>query len=164
MTTHLFLVTSILSAGLIGGLLFGWTVSVIPGLKGVGDRTYVSTMQSINVRIVNPAFIIPFMLTPVLLAGAAALEFRAGNPRRGWLLVAAATTYLLGVLAVTIGGNIPLNNALDSFDLDAATRSQTAERRSSYEGPWNRWHMVRTLASCVAFALATSSAIVSEVD
>jgi hypothetical protein len=60
-------------------------VSVIPGLKGVGDSTYISTMQSINVRIVNPAFIIPFMLTPALLAGAGILEFRAGNERRGWL-------------------------------------------------------------------------------
>ena len=164
MTTQILLAIAILSTGLIGGLLFGWMVSVIPGLKDVGDSTYVSTMQSINVRIVNPAFIIPFMLTPVLLAGAGVLEFRAGNERRGWLLGTAAVTYLLGVLAVTIGGNIPLNDALDVFDLDGATATQTAERRLGYEGPWNRWHTVRTLASGVAFALATSSAIVSEVD
>jgi uncharacterized membrane protein len=164
MTTQILLTISILSAGLIGGLLFGWMVSVIPGLKGVGDSTYISTMQSINVRIVNPAFVIPFMLTPALLAGAGVLEFRAGNGRRGWLLGTAAVTYFIGVLAVTIGGNIPLNDALDEFDLGAASVTQTAERRSSYERPWNRWHMVRTLASGVAFALATSSAIASEVE
>ena len=164
MTTQILLVTSILSAGMIGGLLFGWMASVIPGLKGVGDSTYISMMQSINVRIVNPAFVIPFVLTPVLLAGAGVLEFRAGNERRAWLLGTAALTYLLGVLAATIGGNIPLNDALDAFDLDGASETQAAERRLSYEGPWNRWHTARTLASGLTFALATSSAIVSEVD
>jgi len=164
MTTQILFTVSILSVGLIGGLLFGWMVSVIPGLQGVGDSTYISTMQSINVRIVNPAFIIPFILTPVLLASAGILEFRAGNERRAWLLGASAVTYLLGVLAVTIGGNIPLNDALDAFDLDAASVTQAAEQRSRYEGPWNRWHTARTLASGLAFTFATTSAIVSEVD
>jgi hypothetical protein len=30
--------------GLVAGLLYGWTFSVIPGTTRVGDRTYVETM------------------------------------------------------------------------------------------------------------------------
>ncbi len=80
----------------------------------MSDTEYVSTMQSINRAIINPAFVIPFIATPAILGGAALLEFRAGNSRRAWCLIAAAATYTVGVIGVTAGGNIPLNNALDA--------------------------------------------------
>lgn len=154
------MLTAIVIAGLSAGLLFGWMVSVIPGLKGVDDRTYVSTMQSINVRIINPWFVIPFLITPALLAGAGFAEYRAGNQRRAWQLAVATLTYLSGVLGVTFGGNIPLNNSLDSFVLADATPTGLAAERAGYEGPWNRWHLIRTVASGLAFAMAASAAIV----
>ena len=158
------LATAIVIAGLIAGLFFGWLVSVIPGLAKAADRTYIETMQSINVAIVNPLFVIPFMITPIILAASAIVEYRAGNQRRSWLLAVATVTYALGVLGVTVGGNIPLNDALDAFDLDSADDAAAAVRRTSYEDPWNRWHLGRTIASVVAFAIATSAALVSEAE
>ncbi|MFW2380955.1 MAG: DUF1772 domain-containing protein [Acidimicrobiales bacterium] len=160
----LFVIAAIVVAGLMAGLLFGWLVSVIPGTSRVDDRTYVQTMQRINVAIINPAFVIPFMLTPLFLAGAAMLEYRVGNQRRGTALGAGAAVYVLGVLGVTVGGNVPLNNALDVFDLAGATEKSLAVRRHSYEGPWNRWHGLRTAASIIAFALATSALLIVEAE
>lgn len=151
--------TAIVMVGLMAGLFFGWMVSVIPGLGKTSDHNYIETMQSINVAIVNPGFVIPFMLTPVFVAGAAVLEYRAGNQRRAWLLGIAAATYVVGVLGVTGGGNIPLNNTLDAFDLNTATVTEAATQRSSYEGPWNRWHLGRTVANAVSFALAVTAAL-----
>lgn len=151
--------TAIVMVGLMAGLFFGWMVSVIPGLSKISDHDYIATMQSINVAIVNPAFVIPFMLTPVFLGGAAALEYRAGNQRRAWLLGVAAATYVVGVLGVTVGGNIPLNNTLDAFDLNAATVGEVATQRSNYEDPWNRWHLGRTIANAVSFAVAVAAAL-----
>ncbi len=153
---------SIISTGLMGGLFFGWMVTVIPGLRVIDDTTYIATMQSINVKIVNPAFVIPFILTPALLAIAGLFEYRIGHQRRAGLLWASALTYVVGVLAVTAGGNIPLNNALDAFDLESASPSLALNERSGYEGPWNRWHLARTIAASVSFGIAAASAVVTE--
>ncbi len=149
----------IATSGLVAGLLFGWLVSVLPGLAKVSDRAYVTTMQSINREIINPWFLIAFVGTPFVLALAAVAHFAAGEARRGWWLTAAAATYVIGVVGVTAGGNIPLNDELDAFVLDDASESDLAVRRSTYERSWNRFHTVRTLASVVAFALATVPAL-----
>lgn len=154
-------VVAILSTGLMAGLLYGWVVSVIPGLARVSDTEYVSTMQSINRAIINPAFVIPFIATPAILGGAALLELRAGNSRRAWCLIAAAATYTVGVIGVTAGGNIPLNNALDAFDPAGLNVEALAERRTSYQGSWNRWHNLRTAAAVAAFSIAITSALVT---
>jgi uncharacterized membrane protein len=118
-------------------------------------------MQHINRAIINPAFVIPFMGIPLVLGGAAVMQFRTGDHRRGWLLAGAAATYVVGVLGVTIGRNVPLNDALDAFQLNGSTPGGLERRRSSYETPWNRWHQVRTAASVGAFGLAAAAALVT---
>jgi uncharacterized membrane protein len=61
---------------------------------------------------------------PLVLGGAAIMQFRTGDHRRGWLLASATATYVIGVLGVTIGRNVPLNDALDAFDLRGSTSRQ----------------------------------------
>lgn len=156
------LLLAIISTGLMGGLFFAWTVSVIPGTARTSDQAYVSTMQHINRAIVNPGFVVPFMGVPAILGLAAYLQWRVGEIGRARLLVGAAAVYLFGVLGVTAGGNIPLNNALDAFDLDNASTEALARQRLDYEGPWNRWHYVRTVASVLALSLAAATALVGE--
>jgi len=141
----------------MAGLLYGWTVSVIPGLRRVPDSTYIATMQDINRAIINPAFIVPFMGTPITLATDARTRLRSGDKRQGWLLAGAAATYATGVLGVTLGRNVPLNNALEAFQLSSASDQVIAERRRSYESPWNRWHYLRTVAGIASFALAAAA-------
>ncbi len=154
----------IVTTGLMSGLLYGWSVSVIPGTRRVAATNYVDTMQHINRAIINPAFIVPFMGIPLVLGGAAIVQFRAGDHRRGWLLAGATATYVVGVLGVTIGRNVPLNDALDAFDLRRSTGDAVERRRSSYERPWNRWHHLRTIASIGSFALAAAAALVTADD
>jgi uncharacterized membrane protein len=160
-TTTALVAAGVVSTGLISGLLYGWSVSVIPGTRRIPDEAYVTTMQDINRAIINPLFVIPFMGIPVVLGLASLLLFRAGDARRGWLLAGATATYVVGVLGVTVGRNIPLNDALDRFDLRAAGEAALAERRSSYEEPWNAWHHVRTLAAVASFGLAAAAALVA---
>ena len=151
------LLGSTLSSGLTAGLFFGWAVSVIPGTAKVSDRNYVATMQSINVAIINPLFMLFFLGTAVVLAAGAVVHHRDGQTRRGWLLVAAAATYALGVIGVTAARNVPLNNQLAAFVLDGASEVAVSERRARYEGPWNTWHYIRTVANIVAFCLSIAA-------
>jgi uncharacterized membrane protein len=143
----------------MAGLFFGWSVSVIPGTARISDRNYVSTMQSINRAIVNPGFVITFLIPPMVLGGAAILHWRAGQARRALWLAVGAVSYLVGVLGVTFGGNVPLNNALDAFDLAAADDRQIAEQRAAYEQPWNRWHTLRAAASVFSLACAAAATL-----
>ncbi|MEM9132236.1 MAG: anthrone oxygenase family protein [Actinomycetota bacterium] len=154
----------IIATGLMAGLWYGWTVSVIPGTRRVADANYVETMQHINRAIINPAFIIPFLGIPALLGAAALMQFRSGDARRGWLLAGAVGAYLLGVLGVTMGGNVPLNEALDTFDLAGSNDQAISARRHDYETPWNRRHYLRTAANAGAFALTTAAALVTETE
>lgn len=158
---HIVLVAALVSTGLVTGLFYGWQVSVIPGTRHVDDLTYVGTMQQINRRIINPGFLIPFLVTPVLLLVAAVLSHRAGNTRRSAALATAAVLYVVGVLGVTAGRNVPLNNSLAGLDFDTTPASELASARLAYEGPWNRWHAVRTLAGVVALAVAAAAPLMS---
>ena len=154
----------LLTSALMAGLFFAWMVSVIPGTLKTSDQAYVSTMQNINREIINPWFVIPFMTTPLVLAAASFMYFRAGQTRRGAFLAAAAATYAVGVIGITVGGNIPLNDELEAFELVGATRDALAEQRVAYEGPWNRWHNMRTLASVMAFSFAGVAALLNETE
>ena len=158
---HVVLVAALVSTALASGTFYGWQVSVIPGTRRVDDHAYVKTMQHINLRIINPGFLMPSLVTPVLLGAAALLAYRTGNTRRSASLAAAAVLYVVGMLGVTAGRNVPRNNSLAAVDLDAVSASELAAARLAYERPWNRWHAVRTLAGVVAFAIAAAAPLVS---
>lgn len=160
--THALLGASVVTTGLVSGLFYGWSVSVIPGTRRIAADSYVEAMQQINRAIINPGFIVPFLGVPAVLGAAAYLQLRGGDQRRAGLLAGAAATYVVGVLGVTMVRNVPLNDALDRFDLLAADGGALERRRDTYESPWNRWHQLRTAASVATFALASAAALVGE--
>ena len=134
---------SALLLGLAAGLFFAFSVSVMPGLRQVDDGTFASTMNAINRAILNPVFGVVFVGALLAPAAAAVLAFGAGEPTRGWVIVASGVVYLVGVLFVTGAVNVPLNDAL-------AKNSD----RAAFESRWVRFNAVRTVANVVAFALA----------
>jgi len=160
--TQILLTTSVVATGLMAGLFYGWSVSVIPGTRRISSTGYVTLMQHVNREILTPRFLVPFVGIPVLLGAAALTQLRAGDQRRGAVLIASALTYLVGVFGVTAARNVPLNDALDGFDLRAMSVESIEQRRQSYEGPWNRWNTVRTIANVAAFTLAASAAVLTE--
>jgi len=70
------------------------------------------------------------------------------------LLLAASVVYIVGVLGVTMAGNVPLNEALDRFDAGTATVAQMARQRELFEGPWMALHSWRSVAAVVSFMLS----------
>lgn len=102
---------ALLSMGLMAGLFFAFTVSVMSGLGASDDRTYVTAMQHINEKIENGLFGLVFtgaLLFP-LIAGF--LLWRRGQRAATLWTIASVFCYLL-VLGLTMGIEIPLNNTL----------------------------------------------------
>lgn len=145
---------AILLTGLSAGLFYAWQVSVIPGTRKVTDMAYMETMQNINREIINPAFILIFVGSLVMLAFSSMNLYQSGWSF--WLMLAATLTYLAGTFAVTGMGNVPLNNELDILQIEKLTIEQVKSFRQYYELKWNQLHLVRTAFAVLSFLLSLS--------
>ena len=111
---------SALGCGLMAGLFFAFSVSVMRALAGLPSTAGVAAMQSINVTIINPMFLAAFFGTAAacLLIMVVSL-LRWHDPGATYLLVG-SSLYLLGTFLVTLVFNVP-NYRSRSDDFAAAT-------------------------------------------
>jgi uncharacterized membrane protein len=151
--TTIVLFITVIATALITGLWYAYSCSVNGGLGKLGDREYLLAMQSINRVILNPLFFATFMGTLVLLPLSTWLSYREPGSVGGMFLLAASAVYIIGVFGVTIGGNVPLNDALDAFDIKSASAQAIADQRLAFEALWNKLHGIRGMASLAAFIL-----------
>lgn len=152
MSTHQLLYgTSILLTGLLAGLFFGFQCSIINGLGALGNKEYLFSFQSINRVIQNPVFMISFMGPVILLPITCYINYKTGSSDLFPFLLTSTLIYLIAVFGITIACNVPLNEMLDKFDIQSATDNQLQDMRTQFEAGWNRWHLVRTIASIIAF-------------
>ncbi|HEY8968939.1 MAG TPA: DUF1772 domain-containing protein [Puia sp.] len=138
--------------GLSTGVFFAWSCSVLPGLKLLSAREYILAFQSMNRAIQNPVFLLCFLGAGIALP--VATWMHRGNSVQCGLLLAASVVYIVGVLGVTMAGNVPLNEALDKFDAGTATVAQMTRQRELFEGPWMALHSWRSVAAVVSFMLS----------
>ena len=141
------LIIATLSSGLLAGLFYAWSISVTPGLAKVGDANYLQAFQSMNRAILNPAFFILFMGLAVLLPLLCFLYYRSPVNTQFWYILSASVLYLVGVLAVTIFGNVPMNNTLEVLRIESMNAEQMASFRLGFENKWNKLNMIRTICS-----------------
>jgi uncharacterized membrane protein len=156
---NIILLLAALAIGLMAGLFYNWTTAIIPGLQKLPDREYIAAMQSINRAIQNPLFFISFFGAALLLPLSSYLHFKSPLPVSFYLLLAATILYLAGVMAVTIAGNIPLNNMLDKFDLANASTEKISAMRQAFENKWNNLNTVRTVSSFLSLVLVLIAGI-----
>ncbi|MFJ8843673.1 DUF1772 domain-containing protein [Streptomyces cyaneofuscatus] len=144
------LLAATLSTGLIAGLFAAFAYGVMPGLARSSDRTLIETMQTINMAILNPVFILPFIGSIPLLGLAVHLARQGhGRPALPWL-TAALALYAVAFL-VTLGASAPLNIQLaDAGDPDRI--KDLAAVRADFETKWVVWNIVRALLHTAAFA------------
>lgn len=159
MKTSIFFITVLLNA-LSAGFFFSWSVSVILGTKKVGDMSYLETMQNINREILNPLFFTVFFGSLIALSLSAVLQ--NSNRPAFWFILASAVVYLIGTFGVTALGNVPLNNALDGLDLMQLDILELKRFRDHYELNWNRYHLIRTIATLISFILLLISLFIQK--
>jgi uncharacterized membrane protein len=153
-----FQISLILSAflcSIVAGFLFAFAVVVMPGIRNLNDREFICTFQAIDHVIQNnqPVFMLVWGGSVLFLIIALVLSFVQPDGAGNLLLILAAIVYLIGVQLPTVIINIPLNNRLQTFNVEALNESEQKSVRADFEPRWNRWNSIRTVLSCLASAL-----------
>src|SRR5688500_12388138 len=156
------LLAAAFTTALIAGLFYAYSCSVNAGLGRLPDAGYLAAMQSINRVILNPLFFMSFMGTLILLPISTWLQYSHPASLRFYLLFAATIVYGVGTFGVTMVGNVPLNVALDAFNIQASSAEEISQHRALFEKPWNKLHSIRTIASAIALILVLVACIVKQ--
>ncbi len=145
---YLALITA-LGCGLMAGLFFIFSNTVMPALGKLRPHEGIVAMQSINRVILNPLFFIAFFGT----AGGSLLllisTFWMWSQPESIYVLFGSCLYLVGVMFITIRFNIPLNNRLDTLD---SKDPKTEKFWNSYLIRWTRWNHFRAVASLLGTA------------
>ena len=155
MKTVSLLVATIMT-GLTAGVFGLYAHTIMRGLRGTDDRTFVGAFQAIDRAIVNPLFLVTFFGALVFTVIAAVAHRRgAALP---WI-VAAAVLYLVGAV-ITMVVNVPLNDAIKAAGDPDRIADLAAVRADFHEARWVAWNLVRTLTTTVAFGCLTWALVV----
>ncbi|MFB6557867.1 DUF1772 domain-containing protein [Streptomyces sp. NPDC056400] len=151
----LILIAATITAGLISGLFYAFTVAVMPGLARSTDKTTIETMQNINKAILNGWFMLAYLGAPLFITTALILHATEPDTRNALLPLAAALATCLAAMIITARINIPLNNALEEAGPPEHHTDPTATHttRTAYEAPWNNANTWRTVLTTLTLAL-----------
>ena len=144
-----FLVSATLLCSLVAGFLFAFAIVVMPGIGRLDDRSFIRTFQVMDgiIQDNHPVFIFVCLGSTITLIVSAVIGFTHLEGLNRAILVAAAFVHLLCVQLPTVGINIPLNNRLQTHDVDQMTEQEIAVARREFEVRWNRWNINRTVAA-----------------
>lgn len=140
---------------LVAGFLFAFAVVVMPGIRTLNARDFIRAFQVMDRVIQNnqPIFVLVWIGSAVALLVAVVFGFGQLDGTGRLLISVAAAIYLLGVQLPTVIVNVPLNNRLQAFDVDATDETARKAARADFESRWNRWNSIRTVLACLASLL-----------
>jgi len=128
----------------------------MPGMKNLTDREFIRAFQVTDRIIQNnhPVFMFVWVGSAIAIIVSA---FYGTGRLQGidlFLLALAALAYVLGVQVSTIAIHLPLNNKLQTLDVDAMNETDIKVARNDFEPRWNTSNLIRTaIASCVSILL-----------
>jgi uncharacterized membrane protein len=139
-----------IGSGLIGGIFYGFSSFIMAALARIEPQQGVAAMNSINVTVITPSFLMIFVGTAALclvLGGGSVMLWHHTSAK---LIFAASLLYVVGCFGVTMIYNVPLNN-----QLAAVQPSQITEVWTRYLDVWTMFNHVRTAAAVLASVLFT---------
>ncbi len=147
-----FFVTLVLTlgCGLIAGVFFAFSTFVMKALAQQPTAQAIATMQAINITVINPWFMTVFLGTAIACIWVAITTLLNWRQPNAIYLLIGSLLYLVGTFGVTIGFNVPLNNALAIVDPSSA---DGATLWTKYLTNWTFWNHIRMVAAIAASAL-----------
>ena len=150
----LLILFSATGSGLMAGLFFVFSNTVMKALALLEPRNGITAMQSINRTILNPLFFFVFF-GPAVASVMLIIFSLMKNEQPGTVyILLGSLLYLVGCILVTIFFNVPMNKVLDVVD---SASDEAATLWADYLTKWTTWNHVRTIAcflGAVSFMLA----------
>lgn len=143
---------SALGAGLMSGVFFAYSTSVVRALGRLPDSQAISGMQAINVVIINPWFMTAFLGTAAACCFVGIWSWAHWGDRGTLLLASGSMLYLVGALAVTVVVHVPMNESLAAIPAEG---DLAVHQWASYYPTWVYWNHLRGLAATGAATLLT---------
>ena len=149
---------TVIGAALVGGIFFAFSTFVMQALGRLAPRQGIAAMQSINVVVINPLFLLAFFGTGGLCLASVATSLLPETEMSLVPVLTGCILYIFGCIGVTMIGNVPLNERL------AETKPDDTDAESLwsfYLAHWTLCNHVRTAASLAAaacYAIATGTA------
>lgn len=150
------LLLSAFLCSLVAGFLFSYAIVVMPGIKNLNDREFIRTFQVTDRIIQNnhPIFMLVWIGSAIAIIVSALYGVGRLQGVDLFLLALATLAYVLGVQVPTIAIHLPLNNKLQTLDVDAMSETDIKVARNDFEPRWNTSNLIRTaIASCVSLVL-----------
>src|SRR5215217_3926161 len=138
--------------GVMAGIFFTFSNSVMRGLDAIDPGHAIRAMQSVNRKILNPVFLATFTLPPIFAATTGGLLLWVGETWAAAIFFLAAATYVLGAIVPTAAVNVPLNTTLDAATVPTGT-TEAARLWSDYSTRWTRWNTLRALISTISLLI-----------
>ncbi len=143
-----------LGCAIAAGVFYAFSSFVMTGLDLRSPATAIGAMQGINVAAVRPPLLLPLFGTAPLCLAVVVTALIERDGGGSWFGLAGALIYLVGIVAVTMFANVPLNNRIDRIDADGPA---AAEEWRHYLARWGAWNHVRTITGLAATAAMIAS-------
>ena len=138
---------SALLCSLVTGLVLTFAIVVMPGIRTMGNLGFLTSFKAMDRVIQNnePIFMLVWVGSALVLLASTALGIWRLEGLDRVLLVVACAIYIFGVHLPTVTINVPLNNRLQSQNLDTMTESELLAITEMFESRWLRWNTIRTV-------------------
>ncbi len=149
-TLQFVLIAATFLCSLVAGFLFAFAVVVFPGITQLNDKEFIRSFQLMDGVIQNnqPFFMIVWVGSILAIIALGVLGILQLDGLKRTFIILTVLIYLFGVQAPTITVNVPLNNRLQSFDVDKLNNEDLTNERQHFEPRWTRWNSIRTVIAC----------------
>lgn len=123
----------------------------MPGISKLNDYELIKTFQVMDkvIQDNNPLFILVWAGSVFFFIAAVIFSFISTDVSYSFHLLILFIIYFAGVQLPTIIINIPLNNKLQSINVDKLTEADLVNERKEFERKWKRSNIFRTIIASI---------------
>lgn len=143
-------------SAVVGGVFSAFSEFIMSALRKAEPASGIEAMQHINRDVIKTQFvagILSIALFSLLFAAYSLMVFEGAALAT---LILAPLVYIPSVFAMTILGNVPMNNRLDALDHNSV---EASAYWSEYVRKWTRLNHFRSIGSVLTAGLYVVAAI-----
>ena len=127
----------------------------MPGFSKLNDKEFVRAFQVTDGVIQNnqPLFMLTWVGSIISVLSVIAISIFSLGLSEAWIIFIVGLIYLIGVQGITISIHLPLNNRIQSIDINNMNNQSLNEERTKFELRWNYFNKIRTF---IAFSTSLS--------